>query len=67
MSNHGRDYDKTMALLKSVATEYSAGEHTWTRCRHCLAVHYLDRAEVRASLKVFIMALESCDRDYGKK
>lgn len=69
MSNHSHDYDKTMALLKSVAlpceTRFKNDEHNWRRCRHCLAVAELDHADVRVRLKAFIEAVEAGDKSYG--
>lgn len=70
MSNRSRDYDKTVALLKSVAatceTNAKTLEHSWQKCRHCLAVAELDREPVRLMLDAFLKAIEVADRDYGK-
>lgn len=70
MSNHARDYDKTVALLKSVAASCeSTGrnpDHAWRRCRHCLAIAELEHADVRARLTAFIEAVEAIDCGYGE-
>lgn len=69
MSNHAHDYDKTIALLKSVAapceTNGDDPDHEWRKCRHCLAVAELDHADVRRRLRAFLVAVSVTDRDYG--
>lgn len=70
MSNHARDYDKTVALLKSVAAlceTHGNAEHSWRKCRHCLAVHELDNEMVRVRLMAFLQAVEAADVRYGIK
>jgi hypothetical protein len=70
MSNHARDYDKTVALLKSIAAPCQSdrrnAEHSWRHCRHCLAVAELEDSEVRARLAAFLLAVEVADQNYGK-
>jgi len=67
MSNHSRDYDKIVALLKSITAPCEDHEeHRWSRCRHCLAIFELEYPEIREKLKAFILAVEVMDRDYGK-
>jgi hypothetical protein len=70
VNNHSRDYDKTVALLKSVAapceSRHKSAEHNWRYCRHCLAVAELEHADVRARLGAFIEAVEAADCDYGR-
>jgi hypothetical protein len=70
MSNHARDYDKIMALLKSIAapcqSDRKNAEHSWRNCRHCLAIAELEQDDVRAKLQVFLLAVEIGDRHYGK-
>jgi len=66
MTNHARDYDKTLALLKSVAEPCDReDEHAWRTCRHCLAVNELELSGVRARLRAFIEAVEATDQGYG--
>jgi len=70
MSNHARDYDKIVALLKSIAapcqSDRKNAEHSWRTCRHCLALQELDYADVRRKLGAFLLAVETADRDYGQ-
>ena len=67
MSNHSRDYDKIVALLKSVAAPCNAeGEPGWRRCRHCLAMEEFERADVRRMLGAFLESVAAADEDYGK-
>jgi hypothetical protein len=70
MSNHSRDYDKIIAILKSVAAPCDSNaknlEHSWRKCRHCLALQELELMNVRKMLSAFIVAVEIGDRDYGK-
>ena len=72
MSNHAREYDKIMALLKSVAAPCEESgknlEHSWRKCRHCLAVVELEYSDIRIALKAFILAVETSDTiyEYGK-
>jgi hypothetical protein len=70
VSNHARAYDKTLALLKSVAAPCDVSsknpEHSWRKCRHCLAIAELDDQDVRVALKAFIEAVEAGDRNYGR-
>ena len=68
MSNHAREYDKTVALLKSVAApcETHGGlEHSWPTCRHCLAMQELEDVDVRLMLRTFLEAVEMTDAGYG--
>lgn len=70
MSNHARDYDKVVALLKSVAAPCETkgdAEHAWRKCRHCLAVAELDLSDIRKMLSVFLLAVEAADAGYGKR
>jgi hypothetical protein len=71
MSNHSRDYDKIIALLKSVAAPCESNaknlEHSWRKCRHCLAINELELSNVRKMLGAFIVAVEAGDREYGKE
>lgn len=71
MSNHAHDYDMTVALLKSVAapceTNGKTLEHSWRKCRHCLAVAELELEHVRLRLKAFLDAVEVMDRHYGQQ
>jgi hypothetical protein len=68
MSNHSRDYDKMMALLKSVAAPCDGGadDHAWRQCRHCLAVQEFERTDIRKLLRTFIDAVTAMDAEYGK-
>jgi hypothetical protein len=53
------DYDKALALVKSLAAPCDGGPtvHAWRRCRHCLAVNELDDKGVRELLRAFIETL----------
>ncbi len=70
MSNHSRDYDKIVALLKSVAAPCESHErsleHSWRKCRHCLAVAELERPDIRQMLRTFLEAVAAGDAVYGK-
>lgn len=70
MSNHARSYDKIVALLKSVAAPCESNsrslEHSWRRCRHCLAVQEMEDTDVRRMLSAFILAVETMDCGYGE-
>ena len=70
MSNHARDYDKIMALLKSVAAPCEVNgknlEHSWRKCRHCLAIQELELESIRQKLQAFIIAIEAIDANYGR-
>jgi hypothetical protein len=63
------DYDKIVALLKSVAAPCESSkkslEHSWRRFRHCLAVAELEHAGVRAALSAFIESIEITEQGYG--
>lgn len=69
MTNHARDYDKIVALLKSVAAPCESNakslEHSWRKCRHCLAVAELDRDDIRTMLSAFLAAVDVVDKNYG--
>ena len=69
MSNHARDYDKTVALLKSVAapceTNGKTLEHSWRKCRHCLAIAELEHEHVRLMIDAFLKAVAVADETYG--
>lgn len=55
-----RDYDRIMALLKSIATDCdNPTEHAWRKCRHCLATQELDRPSIRKQLSEFIQTVEA--------
>ena len=70
MSNYARDYDKIVALLKSVAAPCESNaknlEHSWRKCRHCLAVHEFELISVRRMLSAFLLAVETMDENYGQ-
>lgn len=70
MSNHAHDYDQIVALLKSVAapcrSDLKKAEHSWRKCRHCLAIAELEDTEIRTKLRAFIGAVEAGDTTYGK-
>lgn len=61
MTAHDRDL--IVALLKSVAAACETGgndpDHAWGKCRHCLAVVELDRADIRAWLGAFVAECSS--------
>ena len=69
MSHHAHDYDRVVALLKSVAApcELNAKnlEHSWRRCRHCLALAELEHDDVRRMLGAFLDAVAVADASYG--
>lgn len=63
MSNHAHDYDKIVALLKSVAAPCESNarnlEHSWRKCRHCLAIAELDDADIRRMLGAFLESVDA--------
>lgn len=48
MNNFALKHDKVLAVLKSVAAPHAEGkaEHSWRKCRHCLAVQELEVEEI---------------------
>lgn len=57
-----RDRDKAIALLKSLAADCENNlkndEHSWRRCRHCLAIAECESTDARLLLGALAREIE---------